>query len=150
MQDRRLVGDLLLYPDDDEVSFNELFLLRSTNILADILPDFRNLEEAVRAEEEFDRIFAKKGLPDEIPEPVVSLKGQKSLDSVWIVALVVGAGLAGTNGEARRLIGQGGIRLDGNVVEDVDSTVSIDRPRLVQAGKRRFVRIVPANVSLEA
>lgn len=101
------------------------------------------------AEEEFDRIFSKGGLPDEIPEPGIVLAGQKSLDSVWIVALVVGAGLARSNGEARRLIQQGGIRLDGSVVEDVDSHVQIDRPRLLQAGKRRFVRVVPGRVSLE-
>jgi tyrosyl-tRNA synthetase len=111
---------------------------------------YHGAEEAARAEEEFDRIFAEKGLPDEIPEPPIAVKGQESLDSVWIVALIVGAGLAGSNSQARRLIAQGGIRLDGTVVEDVDYTVSLDRPRLLQAGKRRFVRVVPANVSLEA
>lgn len=107
-------------------------------------------DEASGAEEEFDRIFARKGLPDEIAEPSITLRGQASLESIWIVALVVGAGLAATNGEARRLILQGGIRLDGDVVKGVESTVSIDRPRLLQAGKRRFVRVVPANVRLEA
>ena len=115
-----------------------------------IVAIYHGEEHATGAEEEFDRIFSKKGLPDEIPEPSISLRGQSSLESVWIVALVVGAGLAKTNGAARRLIQQGGIRLDGNVVEDVEFNVSIDRPRLLQAGKRRFVRVVPANVSLEA
>ncbi len=105
-------------------------------------------EAAVSAEEEFDRIFAQRGLPDEIPEPEILLKGQASLDSVWIVALVVGAGLAGTNGEARRLIQQGGIRVDGEVVRDVDSAFSVASPRLLQAGKRRFVRVVPGRVVL--
>jgi len=64
--------------------------------------------------------------------------------------LVVGAGLAASNGEARRLIEQGGVRLDGEVVRDVDSHVALGSPRLLQAGKRRFVRVVPSNVSLEA
>jgi tyrosyl-tRNA synthetase len=103
---------------------------------------------AAAAEDEFDRVFRGGGPPDEIPEPLITLRGQESLDSIWIVALIVGAGLAGSNGEARRLIEQGGIRLDGVVVTDVESTVSIDRPRLLQAGKRRFVRVVPGNVSL--
>lgn len=103
---------------------------------------------AARAEEEFDRIFARGGLPDDIPEPEIVVTGQRSLDSVWIVALVVAAGLAGTNGEARRLIQQGGIRVDGEVVSDVDSAFSVARPRLLQAGKRRFVRVVPARVVL--
>ncbi len=115
-----------------------------------IVAIYHGEEHASGAEEEFERIFSKKGLPDTIPEPSISIRGQSSLESVWIVALVVGARLAKTNGEARRLIQQGGIRLDGDVVEDVESSVSIDRPRLLQAGKRRFVRVVPANVSLEA
>ncbi len=106
-------------------------------------------DEARGAEEEFDRIFAKGGLPDEIPEPEVVLAGQGDLSSVWIVAVVKGAGLAASNGEARRLIQQGGLRVDGEVVRDVDYALSLEEPRLIQAGKRRFVRIVPANVRLE-
>jgi len=106
-------------------------------------------DEARGAEEEFDRIFAKGGLPDEIPEPEVVLAGQGDLSSVWIVAVVKGAGLAASNGGARRLIQQGGLRVDGEVVRDVDYALSLEEPRLIQAGKRRFVRIVPANVRLE-
>lgn len=105
-------------------------------------------EAAERAEEEFDRVFARGGLPDEVPEPEVVIKGQSDLGAVWIVALVVAAGLAKSNGEARRLIAQGGIRLDGKVVSHVDSDVALDRPRLLQAGKRRFVRVVPGKVRL--
>jgi tyrosyl-tRNA synthetase len=115
-----------------------------------IVATYHGEAAAVGAEQEFDRVFSGGGLPDEIPEPSIVVRGQRSLDAVWIVALVVGAGLARSNGEARRLIQQGGIRLDGDVVADVDSAVTIDRPRLLQAGKRRFVRVVPANVSLEA
>jgi tyrosyl-tRNA synthetase len=106
-------------------------------------------EDAARtAEEEFERIFARGGLPDEIPEPHVSLPAQRNPEAVWIVALVVGAGLASSSGEARRLIAQGGLRVDGDVVTGAEMTVSLDRPRLLQAGKRRFVRILPGNVTL--
>ena len=109
---------------------------------------YHDASAAAAAEDEFDRVFAKGGVPDEIPEPEIVLSGQDSLDSVWIVALVVGAGLAATNGEARRLIQQGGIRLDGEVVEAVDSHVALGNTRLLQAGKRRFVRVVPERVIL--
>ncbi len=105
-------------------------------------------DAAVPAEEEFDRIFAKGGLPDEIPEPDVVLKGRPGEEGgAWIVALLTGAGLTKSNGEARRLIKQGGIRLDGVAVTDVDSKVSLDRPHLLQVGKRRFVRIRPDRVT---
>jgi tyrosyl-tRNA synthetase len=103
---------------------------------------------ATTAEEEFERIFAKGGLPDEIPEPEVNLPSQRDIEAVWIVALAVGAGLASSSGEARRLIAQGGLRVDGDVVPNADHTVALSRPRLLQAGKRRFVRVIPGNVRL--
>jgi len=104
---------------------------------------------AAAAEREFDRIFTKGGLPDEIGEPDVVVRGQSDLERVWVVAVVVGAGLAGSNGEARRLIAQGGLRIDGQVVRDVDAEISLAEPVLIQAGKRRFARVLPGNVTLE-
>lgn len=106
-------------------------------------------EAASGAEEEFDRVFKDRGVPDEIPEPEIVLRGQSDPGAVWVVALVAAAGLARSNGEARRLIAQGGIKLDGKQVTGVDSTVSVERPMLLQAGKRRFVRVVPENVRFE-
>ncbi len=112
---------------------------------------YHDATAAEKAEMEFDRLFGKGGgLPDEIPEPRIVLRDQASLESAWIVSVVVGAGLAKTNGEARRLIQQGGIRVDGEVVWDVDLTLALDRPRLLQVGKRRFVRVVPEKISLSA
>jgi len=101
------------------------------------------------AEEEFDRIFSKKGLPDEVPEPAATIKGQTDLTRVWVVALLLGAGLVSSGGEARRLIAQGGVRVDGQSVPGVDAVVDLTAPRLLQVGKRRFARILPANVVLE-
>jgi tyrosyl-tRNA synthetase len=100
------------------------------------------------AEAEFDRIFSKGGLPDAIPEPTVTVKGQTDRSRVWVVALAIGAGLASSGGEARRLIAQGGLRVDGEVVRDGEAVVDLTAPRLLQAGKRRFVRVVPDKVVL--
>jgi tyrosyl-tRNA synthetase len=113
-----------------------------------IVTMYHGPDAAETAEEEFDRIFKKGGLPDEIPEPELTIEGQSDRGAVWIVALLVAAGLARSNGAARRLIQQGGIRLDGNVVTDVDSVLAVYDPHLLQAGKRRFVRIVPENIKL--
>lgn len=113
-----------------------------------IVTMYHGPDEAETAEEEFDRVFAKGGLPDEIPEPAITVEGQSDRGAVWIVALLVATGLARSNGAARRLIEQGGIRLDGNVVSAVDSTLAVYDPHLLQAGKRRFVRILPENVTL--
>ena len=105
-------------------------------------------DAAAGAEREFDRMFVKGGLPDEIPEPAVDLPGQSDRERVWIVALVVAAGLAKSNGEARRLIRQGGLRVDGEPVRDVDAEIPLSEEVLLQAGKRRFVRVMPGNVTL--
>ena len=113
-----------------------------------IVTMYHGPDAAESAQEEFDRIFAKGGLPDEIPEPELTLEGQSDRGAVWLVALLVAAGLARSNGAARRLIQQGGIRVDGNVVSDVDSVLAVYDPHLLQAGKRRFVRIVPENLKL--
>ncbi len=109
---------------------------------------YYNESDALAAEEEFDRIFGQKGLPDEIPEPTLEVPAaEDGSGGVWVVALITAAGLAGSSGEARRLITQGGFRLDGVPVDDVEYVVALDRPRLLQAGKRRFVRILPENVT---
>ncbi len=90
--------------------------------------------------EEFRRVFAEGGLPDEIPE--VSLDPEE-LDggTVWIVKLLVRTGLATTNNEARRAIAQRGVRLDNEVVTDVSLEVEVSDGMLLQHGKRKFVRV---------
>ncbi len=92
------------------------------------------------AAEEFRRVFAQGGLPDEIPEVTVdasALDGAK----VWIVKLLVTTGLATSNSEARRSIAQRGVRVDGEVVTDDGLQVRVADGMLLQHGKRRFVRL---------
>ena len=65
---------------------------------------------------------------------------------VWIVLLLVQAGLAPSNSEARRLIQQGAVRVDGERVSDVNIRLTTSEPHLLQVGRRRFARILPENV----
>ncbi|MFN3929733.1 MAG: S4 domain-containing protein, partial [Thermoflexus sp.] len=78
----------------------------------------------------------ERAFPEEMPTFPVS--GPQLL-----VDLLVAAGLAPSRSEARRLIRQGGVRLDGEVVSDIERVVEIDRPKVLQVGRRRFVRLVP-------
>ncbi len=57
---------------------------------------------------------------------------------------MVGVGLAASNGEARRAVRQGGVRLDGVVLEDPEAEIPIEelRGRVLQVGRRRFIRLV--------
>jgi tyrosyl-tRNA synthetase len=102
-----------------------------------IIADFHSKEDATRAEEEFNRIFRGKQAPDEVEE--VSLES-----GVWkLPRLLVDSGLAPSVAEARRLIEQGGVSLDGNkyLRHDGEISVSTERTLLIQVGKRKFLRV---------
>ncbi len=105
-----------------------------------IVADFHGEPAAKEAREEFERIFQKHGLPDEIPEHQVSPRDGK----VSLPALLVSMGLAASNSEAHRLIQQGGVSLDGERVEPGTKEIGAKpgERRLVKVGKRRFVRVV--------
>jgi tyrosyl-tRNA synthetase len=100
---------------------------------------------AEEAEREFQRMFQSGGLPDEIEEPLVRLSGQES-ERIWIVTLLVQAGLAPSNSEARRLIQQGAVRVDGERVSDANARLTASESHLLQVGRRRFARIRPENL----
>jgi len=91
-------------------------------------------EAAARAEEEFVRVFQRRELPTDMPEFAVPAGGMN------IVDLMVQAGVAGSKSEARRLIQQGGVRLDDATVDSVDRLVE-PREAILQVGKRRFLRL---------
>lgn len=101
---------------------------------------YHSSEAAIAAEEEFDRIFVKKALPDEIPEISVAAEDGK----IGIVRLLTEAGLAATNSEARRVIDQGGVSIDGERISDHYATIELNPSVIVKVGKRRFARVVKA------
>ncbi len=108
-------------------------------LAAVVVTEFHSADAATAARVEFERVFSRGALPEEIPELEVRLDGERQLLSKVLVA----AGLAASNGEARRLIEQGGVKVDGEVERDVRAEVHGDRPEplLVQVGKRRFARL---------
>jgi tyrosyl-tRNA synthetase len=89
------------------------------------------------AEEAFDRLFRENQAPDEVPTSALPDE-----DPVWLPKALADAGIVASNGEARRLIKQGAVKIDGERA----SEESVARSRLenatVQIGKRRFVRFV--------
>lgn len=104
---------------------------------------YHSAEAARNARAHFDRVFKEKDRPAEIPE--VSLPAEAVVAGrVWLPRLLTTLGLASSNGEARRLIDQGGVRLDDTVLRDPGAELEADglRGAVLQVGKRRFVRIV--------
>jgi tyrosyl-tRNA synthetase len=97
-------------------------------------------EEVARtAEEHFTRVVREGQAPVDVPEAPLP-EG----DPVHLPALLVEALGIGSTSEARRLIAQGGVKLDGEPVTEVDVPRSRLEGRVLQAGKRRFVRLQPA------
>ncbi len=92
------------------------------------------------AEAAFNQIFVKRDLPDEMPEAKFPLGG----DPVWIVALMRDQGLVKSAGEARRLISQGAVSLDGEKImsPDLQITLATEGEKVLKVGKRRFFKIL--------
>jgi tyrosyl-tRNA synthetase len=106
---------------------------------------FHEATAAEEAEREFRRMFQTGGLPDDVIAPQVRLSGGHS-EPMWIVELLVQSGMAPSNSEARRLIQQGAVRVNGERVSDANLRLSASEAHLLQVGRRRFARIKPENV----
>ena len=87
--------------------------------------------------------IAHGGIPQEMPEVVLPPSALHE-GRIAIVKLFTLAGLTNSNGEARRLIEQKGLRLDGEVLSDPKLEVVLNKPVVLQRGKDKFVRVVPA------
>jgi tyrosyl-tRNA synthetase len=91
---------------------------------------------AVNAEEEFDKLFIKKEIPDDIPEQVISSNEINLLD------FLTSAKLIGSKGEGRDLIKGGGIKINGEKTNDFALKFEPGEEKVVQVGKRRFIKII--------
>jgi tyrosyl-tRNA synthetase len=102
-----------------------------------VISDFHSPDAAAAAEDEFNRIFKRKEVPDEIEERAVAATCWKC------TRLLVEVELAPSVAEARRLIEQGGVRMDGERCTRADAEVDLSNHQtiLMQVGKRRFLRV---------
>ncbi len=102
-----------------------------------VVARFYDAATADSAAEEFARIHraGQGGLPDDIPELPVSSK-------VGAIELTRQAGFAASNGEARRLIAEKGVRLNGEPLLDANAEIVVHSGDILQRGKRRFVKLI--------
>ena len=107
-------------------------------LAGEIVSIFHGDEAAEKAEEHFRTVFQQGELPPEMPTHPVA-------GSANIVDILSASGLTKSKGEARRLIQQGGVRLNGQKVETVEETVTVEKEAVLQVGKRRFVKLVPSS-----
>ncbi len=104
----------------------------------EIVTLYHSAEVAEEAEAAFDRVFKEHEIPKDVPEVSLDLPQE-----VHLPALLKDLGLVSSNGEGRRMIAGGGVRIDGNQVSP--DTLDLSRDAVVgttiQVGKRRFARV---------
>jgi tyrosyl-tRNA synthetase len=106
-----------------------------------IITGFHSAEAARAAHEHFERVFSQHRVPDDIPVARLALHEEHLL-----VKVLKDAGVAASNGEARRLISQGAVEMDGERVSDPEFRLKATEKgdRVFKVGKRKFLRVVLA------
>ena len=138
----------LSYTEERLKEVKEILKDRKTNprdtkfrLAREIVKLYHNEEEAEKAAFEFEKIFKKRELPDEIVEfPIESNENQ-----LWIIELLTLTKMANSNAEARRLVEQGGVKVNGKRITDINTEIRLDTPFILKVGKRRFLKIIPKN-----
>ncbi|MFA5076602.1 MAG: tyrosine--tRNA ligase [Patescibacteria group bacterium] len=91
---------------------------------------------AQKAEQEFIKVFQKKDKPDQMSEIKIR---EKKLN---VVDLFVQTKLVSSKSEARRLVDQGGLLVNDQVVKDINTEIEVKKGMILQRGKRQFVRVI--------
>jgi tyrosyl-tRNA synthetase len=94
-------------------------------------------QEADFAQAEFVRVFQQRDLPTDMPEVVLPADS----GAVWLPKLLVQLGLATSNGEARRSIQAGAVKINGDKILDIEANIVVIDSMIVQNGKRKFAKI---------
>lgn len=98
---------------------------------------FHSDEAALQAEQNFDNVFAKNDLPDDLKEYVL-----QSSEAIWLPKLLVEAELVSSTSDGRRMIKQSAVSLDGQKITDIDYKVQPEGQMIVKVGKRRFCKVI--------
>ncbi|MBA7508933.1 Tyrosine--tRNA ligase [subsurface metagenome] len=111
-----------------------------------IVENLYTKNDALKAEENFDLIFKKKGIPDKVEQYIINLKSIKN-KKISLVQLLTDSGLVKSNSEARRLVAQGGIKINDRKINDPNLELNLNdlSEKVIQRGKRHFRKIIIKN-----
>jgi tyrosyl-tRNA synthetase len=98
---------------------------------------FHSHDAALKAEENFEKVFRKGGLPDDIAEKKIHAEGD-----IWLPQLLVDLEMVKSTSDGRRMIKQNAVSLDGEKVTDMKMNVAPQGEILVKVGKRRFCKVL--------
>jgi tyrosyl-tRNA synthetase len=108
----------------------------------EIVGMYHDPDAAEAAEAAFDRIHVHHERPTDVPQVELDRSLLKDDGTIWIVDLLQASGQVASRGEAKRLIQQGGVKVNEEKVDSQDLDVPFDPPVLVQVGKRSFVELI--------
>ena len=100
----------------------------------EIVKIYHDEDAAQKAESDFDALFIKKDIPDDIPEYALS-------STETLVSIMVDNNLVSSNGDAKRMIKQGAVKLDNEKISDMSLEISPGSEKVLKVGKRKFLRI---------
>ena len=106
----------------------------------EIVSIFDGDEAADKAAAHFAQVHQQRRLPDEMP--TYTLTGPTN-----VVEIIFDTGMARSKSEARRLVKQGAVKLDGGRVASIETEIKVEDERVLQVGKRRFLRLVPGDAA---
>src|SRR3989337_1460397 len=103
----------------------------------EITARFHGTDAAIKAASEFDKVFKSQGIPEDIEEKTITIQ----TDDIGVIDLLKATALAPSTSEARRLIQQGGVSIDGTKISDINLRFPVHKDYLLQVGKRRFAKV---------
>lgn len=107
------------------------------DLALEIVRRFYDESAASQAKEEFDRVFRSGALPDEIEKITLHFSEKE----ISLLSVMTQVGLSKSNGEARRLVEQGGVKINQEKVLDINIKLMVPSESLLQVGKKKFVSV---------
>ncbi len=108
----------------------------------EIVSIYHDKDAAMAAQEEFDRVHIQHERPSEVPQVQIDRTLIKKGGTIWIVDLLQASSLVKSRGEAKRLIAQGGVKINDERISSADLDLPFAPPILIQVGKRSFAEAV--------
>ena len=108
----------------------------------EVITLYHGADAAQGADGEFERVHKQHDVPDDMPEVAVPGDLCDAAGHARLTAVLVAAGLAPSSGEAKRLIAQGGVSVDGEKIADPAHTLLVQSGQIVKVGRNRFVRLI--------
>jgi tyrosyl-tRNA synthetase len=137
ISDEMMLKYYTLLTDEDLEAVKKLHPKEAKLSLAEnITRKYHGRELAEKARQEFEQVFSKRELPQDVP--VYKLKKQRAS----IIDILLDSGLTESKNEARRLIQQGGVSFDGERLDKED--IIVDKEGILKVGKRRFLKLIKA------